>query len=163
MGKALYFDGIDDNIVVPDSNTLNLSNSFTLSAWVNPSSTFTDWISIVAKNYRYYLYASVLGFCGTGNPVGGFNEGQDTVACGPSPLPINTWTHLTVTYDGSALTLYQNGNAVAVYTVSATLSPTTGSLQIGASQYGEYFQGLIDEVRIYNRALSGTEIQAMPV
>ena len=46
-------------------------------------------------------------------------------------------------------------------TVSGTLSPTTGTLQIGASQFGEYFKGLIDEVRIYNRALSATEIQTI--
>ena len=81
--------------------------------------------------------------------------------CQPSPLPINTWTHLAVTYNGSTLTLYRNGVAVATSTVSGTLSPTTGTLQIGASQFGEYFKGLIDEVRIYNRALSDTEIQTI--
>ena len=80
--------------------------------------------------------------------------------CQPSPLPTNTWTHLTVTYNGSTLTLYRNGVAVANSNVSGTLSPTTGTLQIGGSQFGEYFKGLIDEVRIYNRALTATEIQA---
>src|SRR5439155_17184377 len=49
----------------------------------------------------------------------------------------------------------------ATASVSGTLSPSTGTLQIGASQYGEYFQGLIDEVRVYNRALSATEIQTI--
>ena len=81
--------------------------------------------------------------------------------CQPSPLPTNTWTHLALTYNGSTLTLYRNGVAVATSNVSGTLSPTTGTLQIGGSQYGEYFKGLIDEVRIYNRALSATEIQTI--
>ena len=58
VGKALYFDGINANATVPGSNSLNLSNSFTLSAWVNPASTFTDFRSILVKNYKYYLYAS---------------------------------------------------------------------------------------------------------
>jgi hypothetical protein len=159
VGNALYFDGIDDNITVADSNSLDLSSSFTLSAWVNPVSTFTDFRSIFAKNYTYYLYASVAGYCGNGSPLGGF-EGVGAV-CQPSPLPINTWTHLAVTYSGSTLTFYRNGVAVATSNASGALSPTTGTLQIGASQFGEYFQGFIDEVRIYNRALSNTEIQAI--
>ena len=161
VGNALFFDGIDDNVTVPDSNSLDLSSSFTLSAWVNPASTFTDFRSILVKNYKYYLYASVAGYCGDGSPLGGFSEGTDQTVCQPSPLPINTWTHLAVTYNGSTLTLYRNGVAVATSTVSGTLSPTTGTLQIGASQFGEYFKGLIDEVRIYNRALSDTEIQTI--
>src|SRR5262249_55893677 len=70
VGNALYFDGIDDNITVPDSNSLDLSGSFTLSAWVNPASTFTDFRSILAKNDKYYLYASSTGFCGDGSPFG---------------------------------------------------------------------------------------------
>ena len=102
------------------------------------------------------------GYCGDGSPLGGFyrRNGHQAV-CQPSPLPTNTWTHLSVTYNGSTLTLYRNGVAVATSTVSGTLSPTTGTLQIGASQFGEYFKGLIDEVRIYNRALSATEIQTI--
>src|SRR5262249_8731703 len=81
--------------------------------------------------------------------------------CQPSPLSANTWTHLTLTYNGSTLTLYRNGVAVATSTASGTLSPNSGTLQIGASQFGEYFKGLIDEVRIYNKALSATEIQTI--
>ena len=51
LGKALFFDGIDDTVTVLDSNYLDLSGSFTLSAWVNPASMFTDFRSIIAKNY----------------------------------------------------------------------------------------------------------------
>ena len=161
VGNALYFDGVDDNLVVAASNSLNLSSSFTLSAWVNPASASTDFRSIVTKNYKYYLYASVAGYCGNGSPLGGVSGGAGHTVCHPSPLAINTWTHLAVTYDGSTLTLYRNSVAVATSNFSGTLSPSTGTLQIGASQYGEHFQGLIDEVRIYSRALSVTEIQAI--
>jgi concanavalin A-like lectin/glucanase superfamily protein/chitobiase/beta-hexosaminidase-like protein/parallel beta helix pectate lyase-like protein/uncharacterized protein DUF6298/collagenase-like protein with putative collagen-binding domain/uncharacterized protein DUF1565 len=161
VGKALYFDGVDDNLVVATSSSLNLSGSFTLSAWVNPASMSTDFRSILVKNYTYYLYASVAGYCGSGNPLGGFSGGSDhNTVCQASPLPVNTWTYLALTYDGATLTLYRNGAAVAGAAVSGAPSSTTETLQIGASQYGEYFQGRIDEVRIYNKALTATEIQA---
>lgn len=160
-GNALYFDGTDDNVTVMDSNSLDLSNAFTLSAWVNPATTFTDFRSILVKNYKYYLYASVAGYCGDGSPLGGFSEITNNTVCQPAPLPINTWTHLSVASDGSTLTLYRNGVAVATASVVETLSPSTGTLQVGGSQYGEYFQGLIDEVRVYNRALTNSEIQTI--
>src|SRR5262249_15913156 len=134
VGNALFFDGIDDNITVPDSNSLDLSSSFTLSAWVNPASTFTDFRSIVVKNYSYYLYASVAGYCGDGSPLGGFSGATNQTVSQPSPLPINTWTHLAVTYNGSPLTFYQNGVAVPTANFPGALSATTGTLQIGASQ-----------------------------
>jgi len=160
-GNALYFDGIDDSVTILDSNTLNPSSSFTVSAWVNPATTFTDFRSILVKNYRYYLYSSVAGYCGDGIPLGGFSEVTNNTVCQPAPLAANTWTHLSLTYDSSTLMLYRNGVAVATAAASETPSPTTGNLQIGASQYGEYFQGLIDEVRIYNRALTNIEIQTI--
>ena len=59
------------------------------------------------------------------------------------------------------LTLYRNGVAGASTNISGVLSASNGTLQIGASQYGEYFQGLIDEVRIYSRAVTVTEIQTI--
>src|SRR4029079_7772528 len=86
-GKALLFDGISHNVTVMDSNSLNLSSAFTLSAWVNPASAFTDFRSILAKNYKYYLYTSSTGFCGDGSPMGGFYEGSDIAACQASALP----------------------------------------------------------------------------
>src|SRR4029079_8294341 len=160
-GKAVYFDGIDDNIGVADSNSLDLTGPYTLSAWVNPTATFTDFRSILVKNYNYYLYASVAGYCGDGSPLGGFSGTTNITVCQPPPLPVNTWTHLSLTYDGSTLTLYRNGGAVPSPAASETLPPTTGTLQIGASQYGENFQGRIDEVQIYRRALTATDIKAL--
>jgi parallel beta-helix repeat protein len=161
IGKALYFDGNDDNVTVADSNSLDVTSSFTLSAWVNPASSFSDFRSILIKNYKYYLYASAAGSCGTGNPLAGFDEQTSNTLCQASPLPANTWTHLAATYTGSVLTLYRNGIAVATSNITKTLSPSTGNLQIGASQFGENFKGVIDEVRVHNRALSNTEILAI--
>jgi hypothetical protein len=73
----------------------------------------------------------------------------------PSALPVNAWSHLALTWNGMTLRLYVNGAEVAAHPRTGTLQTTTASLDIGGnSPYGEYFLGRIDEVRIYNRALS---------
>jgi hypothetical protein len=161
IGKALQFDGTDDNVTVAHSNSLDLSKSFTLTAWVNPSSTFTDFRSILVKNYKYYLYASVAGYCGNGSPLGGFEGATDNMVCQPFQLATNTWTHLALTHNGSTLTLYKDAVPVASSDASGAPSPTSGTLQIGGSQFGEYFKGLIDEVRVYNKALSDQEVHTI--
>ena len=82
-------------------------------------------------------------------------------AFGPSTLPVGAWTHLAMTYDGAALRLYVNGVQVGSKPLSGNITPTANPLWIGGnSPYGEYFNGRIDEVRVYRAALSQAEIQA---
>jgi hypothetical protein len=112
---------------------------------------------VVDKNVdRYYLMAST----GSDTPgVGGTwaAGNQNTVA--PSVLPVNTWTHLAATFDRTTVRLYVNGAQVASQAQTTLLTTSTATLQIGGDVYGENFAGRIDEVRIYNRALSAAEIQ----
>jgi hypothetical protein len=80
---------------------------------------------------------------------------------GPAALPLATWSHLASTYDGSTLRLYVNGIQVSSIPRSgvSSIEVGTGALRIGGNTiWGEYFRGLIDEVRIYNRALGAAEI-----
>ena len=79
----------------------------------------------------------------------------------PPALTANTWTHLTATYDGTALRIYVNGVQSAQLLAVGSITTSTGALKIGGNSiWPEDFQGLIDEVRIYSRALSQAEIQA---
>ena len=72
----------------------------------------------------------------------------------------NTWVHLAVTYNGSALILYVNGSQAATRAITGSIVTSSQALRIGGSAlWGEYFAGRIDEVRIYNRALTASEIQ----
>ena len=81
-------------------------------------------------------------------------------AAGTSQLPLNTWTHVAATYDNTTLRLYVNGVQAGSRAVTGALLTSTGALRIGGnSVWGEFFAGRIDEVRIYNRALSPGEIQ----
>ena len=81
-------------------------------------------------------------------------------AAGTSNIPLNTWTHLAATFDGGSLRFYVNGSLVRTVARSGAIQTSSSPLRIGGNTiWGEYFRGLIDEVRIYNRALSATEIQ----
>jgi hypothetical protein len=96
-----------------------------------------------------------------GRPAGGGTLGGSVhYVGGPTANPVNTWTHVALTYDGSALRLYVNGTQAARRAAGGTIQTTTNPLWIGGNQpYGEYFNGLIDEVRVYNRALSQADTQ----
>jgi hypothetical protein len=73
---------------------------------------------------------------------------------------LNAWSHLASTYDGATLRLYLNGVLVSSQATAGTLSASSGVLRIGGNGvWPEWFAGLIDEVRVYNRALSAGEIQ----
>jgi hypothetical protein len=75
-------------------------------------------------------------------------------------VALNAWTHLAVTYDGSSMRFYTNGVLVRTTSNVTPIKASTGNLRIGGnSVWGEFFSGLIDDVRIYNRALTATEIQ----
>jgi Concanavalin A-like lectin/glucanases superfamily len=103
----------------------------------------------------YSLYANQ----DTTRPVGQVSIGGEKNAVGTAALALNTWSHLAVTYDGSALRLYVNGAVVATTAVAGSIPTSNGALRMGGnSVWGEWFGGLLDDVRIYNRALSAGEI-----
>jgi hypothetical protein len=79
---------------------------------------------------------------------------------GTAAVPQNTWTHLAATHDGATLRLYVNGVQAASQAVTGTIRTSSGALSIGGNAvWGEYFRGRLDEVRVYNRALSAAEVQ----
>src|SRR6185436_14889938 len=87
--------------------------------------------------------------------------GADHDLRGTAALALNAWSHLATTYDGSTLRLYVNGTQVASQAASGSLTVSTGALKIGGNAiWPEWFAGRIDEVRVYNRALTAAEIQA---
>jgi uncharacterized repeat protein (TIGR01451 family) len=158
-GNALSFNGTSSRVTIADASSLDLMNGLTLEAWVQPSVTLSGWRSIVTKDVdRYYLMAS-------SNPqnrpaVGGTFGTTNQNVFGTAGLAVNTWTHVAATYDRTTIQLYVNGVQVASGAQTAAISTSNAVLAIGANSYGEYFNGLIDEVRIYNRALTAAEIQA---
>jgi Concanavalin A-like lectin/glucanases superfamily len=97
----------------------------------------------------------------TTRPDAGVYVGDEREVRGTAALPLNTWTHLAATYTGATLTLYVNGIQAASLAVGGSIATSTGALRIGGNNvWPEWFSGVIDEVRIYNRALSQAEIQS---
>ena len=159
FGSALQFNGTTSGVTISDAASLDLTTGMTLEAWVYPTVAPADWRAVVGKDVdRYYLMA------GSGNNVpavgGTWTVGGNANLYAPSALAVNTWTHLAATFDGAAVRLFVNGVQVATRAQSGALTTSTNPLTIGHNFYGERFTGLIDEVRVYNRALSVAEIQA---
>jgi Concanavalin A-like lectin/glucanases superfamily len=163
-GGAMEFDGKDDILSVPDSPELDFTEEFTLEAWVRPGEDRT-WAPVFAKEIgdgkspnklAYWLY----GGQSEERPYGGTetSTGEECKATGPEPLTQGAWTHVALTYDGAKARLYVNGELVASCN-APTPRVTEGALQIGGgTEQGDYFQGRIDEVRVYNRALNAGEV-----
>ena len=158
-GGALVFNGTSGWVTVNDAASLDLTTGMTIEAWVNPTSV-AGWRQIAAKEttggVTYWLYAGG----GGGEPATGvFVGGQERALDGPSGLPLNTWTHVAGTYDGAMQRLFVNGMQVGSRAQTGGAAVSASPLRIGGNGvWGEFFAGRIDEVRIYNRALSQAEI-----
>ena len=158
-GKALNFDGANDWVTVADSASLDLTAGMTLEAWVRPTQSANRWRTVAFKESStgtaYSLYSSEW----SNRPIGQVNIGRERNVLA-SPIPLNAWTHLAVTYDGSKLRLYTNATLAGSVDVQGNI-PTTGSpLRIGGNAiWGEWFAGQIDDLRIYDRALAASELQ----
>src|SRR5205823_1351342 len=153
------FDGTSTGVTVANAGSLRLTTGMTLEAWVYPTGGLTGWRAVIDKNVDgYYLMAS--SDQGNRPAMGGAWPPGARIMVGPTGLGLNTWMHLAGTFDGATMRLYVNGVEVMSQAQPAALTATAGTLQIGADSYtGENFAGRIDEVRIYNRALTAAEIQ----
>jgi RHS repeat-associated protein len=161
-GGALRFTAADhDRVTIPASPAFNFGEAFTLEAWVKPEEE-GKWAPVFAKtepeepNFGYLLYARN----GEGKPeVQLTNEGHWSVPKGPTALPLKAWSHLALVFGAHQAYLYVNGKAVASESLSVFPRPTQGALRIGGNeQWNEYFSGTIDNVRLYDRALSEAEV-----
>ncbi len=161
FGAALSFDGVNDLVTINDAGALDLTTSMTLEAWVLPT-TSSGWRTVIMKEQPSQLTYALYTATGssTNFPAGEIRTGAvvyDTEA--PTALAVNTWSHLATTYDGATLRLYVNGVQVASRARAGAIETSAGALRIGGnSVWGEYFQGRIDEVRVYNRALTAAQI-----
>jgi glucose/arabinose dehydrogenase len=168
FGAAIQFDGVDDLVNINDANSLDLTNGMTIEAWVN-SSNLTGYKTVLCKenstNNLAYTIAANNSTSGAANqrPTGRIRIGTTTrTVTGTTKLALNTWAHIASTYDGTTLRLFINGVQVSTFATTGNIIATTNLLRIGGSPAlgTQYFAGLIDEVRIYNKALTAAEIQS---
>jgi hypothetical protein len=170
FGKALSFDGVDDYVQISQSSSLDVTSQVTVEAWVYPNA-YVDSTgmtgAIISRThlsgghiYMLSIYPDSHKASYSVNPIP-WEHSSD------ADLPLNTWTHLAMTYDGVYVRLYMNGALDSSYPLSEPIQTTSNWLAFGCIPCGPhggvgtyaYFNGMIDDVRIYNRALSQQEIQ----
>jgi hypothetical protein len=159
-GSALNFDGVNDWVTVVDAPELALANGMTLEAWVYPTA-HADWRTAFLKETPTGLSYSLYTSNDASRPAGYMNGGAgDEAAIGPTSLPLNTWSHVAVTYDGSTMRLFVNGSQVSSQPASGSPVRSSSPLRLGGNAvWGEFFAGRLDDVRVYDRALGVPEIQ----
>jgi Concanavalin A-like lectin/glucanases superfamily len=164
FGRALALNGSTGSSVrVADDASLELTTAMTLEAWVRPGS-LSGWSCVILKERPEISHLSYELSANTSDDkpssfiwVGSSERG----AYGAGRLPLGTWSHLASTYDGKTLRVYVNGDLASSAAVPGAIAASRGDLRIGGnSLWGEWFNGLIDEVRIYDQPLSAAAIQA---
>jgi Concanavalin A-like lectin/glucanases superfamily len=160
-GPALEFDGEENCVSVPNSVDLQLSQSFTLEAWVRPDHSQTFAPVFFKETESFYSYSLFVGAFKSGRPEGFISEDGTEWAevASEEALPEKQWTHLALSSDGEILRLYIDGELIDTSS-AVEAAESEGPLLIGCSKvFEEAFAGKIDEVRIYDRALSTEEIE----
>ena len=160
FGRALSFDGSNDLVTVADAAALHLTSGITLETWVNPSR-LTGWRTAVLKEQSAGLAWSLYANTDTNRPSAHVFTTAESEIRGSATLPLGAWSHLAMTYEGTTLRLYVNGTLVGTRAATGALASTTQPLRFGGNGvWSEWFEGSMDEIRIYGRALSAAEIQA---
>ncbi|THB63203.1 MAG: LamG domain-containing protein [Desulfovibrio sp.] len=160
-GGALRFNGEDDVVEVPDQQLFN-AQTLTITAWIRPDHS-SQWARIVDKydhvnesGYAFHLnhdtYVSFEFWS---------QDGEHYSVTSATPISMGQWIYVAVTYDGSMLRLYQDGELVDDNQAQGPIRHSTRNLSIGNGFDGYHswpYAGTIDEVRFYDRALSQSEI-----
>jgi len=156
------FDGIDDHIEVPDTPSLDITDEITISAWVKFYSIDKfDPPFIISKNgdngYDDELFK--IGIDDYGLGYLDFRINSEFIA--GFLVKLDTWYNVIGTYDGFNKKLYVNGNLIIEERQNGKIGNSNNSIFIGADMdavFNQHFNGLIDEIRIYDKALNISEI-----
>jgi len=162
-GKALKFDGTD-KVEIPDHQDFHLTDSMSVALWMQPEAEQTNSAKLFIKQktgqYPYSLQYddTAQGLFATINA----STRYDTAPHIPN-FP-GEWAHMCFTFDGSILILYKDGEEVASVGTTGQLQQNDLSLSIGCRlDYDQNFNGIIDDVRLFNRALTPEEIKLFMV
>jgi hypothetical protein len=166
---AVRFDGSNDYMTLGDSFDLVNNSTFTIECWVNPAAAATASYPEVFGKYTasggwwLYLEGSAEGTpnAATFERIGSAGSDHASTGAASLALPVNTWSHVAVTYDGTDVRIYLNGVLRDTTTSSRTVPNTAIAATLGGDPGTTApFNGRLDEAAIYPTALSQARIQA---
>lgn len=164
IGQALEFDGVQDGVKVSDNPTLDISGDYTFSAWLKLDSK-DSFQRIVTKEGNSTSFGYILGVHQTNVAqfIVGDGDNNDEVISS-TLLEVGKWYHAVGVANGSTLKIYVNGDLENSKSTTVTQAPNDQPLCIGArnsSCNSTETNGKLDNVRVYNRALSDQEIKRL--
>jgi len=166
IGQALEFDGVDDYVVMPDSASLSFTNpALTISGWVNLRSLQINERALVRKNvqwaFDFFPNTNKIRFLvKTSGGTDGWTSGNDY----SYTFNVGEWQHFVGVYNGSNIEVFVDGVSLGTKVVTGNIVDTANKVHINsdAEGYGGLFlDSSLDDVRIYNRALSADEVEQL--
>lgn len=163
-GQALEFDKTKKTYVeVVDDDALDITDAITIEAWINPKSVYIgdDWKQqncVLGKVRAYYLTINEQGHLASYL----YNVQPQEWLVGKTDMQqfISEWVHVAMVYDGKDHALYINGEKDADVSKKGQIQTVSENLEIGWVDNERYFDGLIDEVKLWARALSKEELES---
>ncbi|MFZ3077409.1 MAG: LamG domain-containing protein [Candidatus Aenigmatarchaeota archaeon] len=161
--EGLQFDGANDYVNAGNAASLNITNAITVSVWVKTNKSNIDIMNkaLPAGNQRSWGLQidssglAKMGFSATGTT-------WDKYITGTTNISDNIWKNIIAAYDGTVINLYVNGVVDKTpVPYSSGLYASNASLKIGASYFVAYFNGTIDEVRIWSKAFAPDDTVVM--
>jgi len=161
QGTALSFDGTDDYVDCGNDASLNITDAITIAAWVNTNDISGEQKIVDKRGDWNSLNGYNLFIAGQGLDLEYGNGTDYRQSNRPMSYATGEWMHVAITLEGSTITFYKNGSALGTREGIPGIATNAYHLAIGRSlqRAGVRFNGTIDEVRIYNRALSAEEIR----
>ncbi|HVM62953.1 MAG TPA: LamG domain-containing protein [Verrucomicrobiae bacterium] len=169
VGEAFSFNGVNSELTVPNNTNQNTGSQISIDAWVNPT-TYGHGRSILQKRSA----SNVGGFTfeTTDAPFGPTNGLAFVIWVGGTQITLQTpddvmttgaWQHVAATYDGANMRIYINGTQQASMAATGAIDAVTDSLVSGDNVVNpsDAWQGLIDEIQLFSRALSSNEVVAI--
>ncbi len=169
ISGANDFDGINDNVLIADDASLDLTSEVTISGWIEPDDTNVN-ARIADKSHTsddepYSMYGVYMNSGQTFTHILADDDDDDDgykVARGNINIPLNQWTYFAGTFDGDKIKIYHNGVLDDSNDESFTMSTNNEPFTIGKASYGNssFFDGKIDEIRVSDVARSEDWIAA---
>ena len=161
---ALNFDGTNDMVNLTSNSNLKIAGDITIAFWMNKTSEATDWQRLVGKGATIRNYG-VWEESGAGKRIlfQQYNSAGSSVLdlYSVANIQLATWYHVACVVSGTNAYIYINGVLNASGTRSGVPGTSDDPLTVGYGNIHTYFPGLLDDIRIYDRALSAIEISAL--